>query len=54
MIVKSTLLTGAVIGTEEIVDSTVSNSQSRKRRGLFDVPLTQRSGVRFTAPWGMI
>jgi hypothetical protein len=40
-----------IVGTEEIVDSAVSNPRSRKRRGIFDVPMAQRSGVRFTALW---
>jgi hypothetical protein len=54
MIAKSTQLTGTIIGTEVIVDSVVSNSQSRKRRGLSDILMTLRSGVRFTTPRGMI
>jgi hypothetical protein len=54
MIVMSTQLTGVIVGTEETTDSTVSNPQSKNRRGLFGVPMTRRSGVRFTAPWSMI
>jgi hypothetical protein len=54
MIMRLTQLTGAIAGTEETMDSTVSNPQSRKRRGLFGVSMTRRSGVRFTTPWGMI
>jgi hypothetical protein len=51
MIIRSTQLSEAIVETE---DSTISNPQSRKRRGLFDVPMTRRSGVRFTVPWGTI
>jgi hypothetical protein len=40
--------------TEETADSAVSNPRSRKRRGLFDVPMMRRSGVRFPAPRGTI
>jgi hypothetical protein len=54
MITRSTQLTEEIAGTEETIDSAVSNPQSRKRRGLFGVPVTQRSAVRFTAPRGMI
>jgi hypothetical protein len=54
MITRSTQLTEEIAGTEETIDSAVSNPQSRKRRGLFGVPMTQRSDVRFTAPRGMI
>jgi hypothetical protein len=54
MIVRSTQLTGVIVGIEETTDSVVSNPQSRKRRGLFGVPMTWRSGVRFTAPRGPI
>jgi hypothetical protein len=54
MIAKSTQLIGTIVGTEVIVDFVVSNSQSRKRRGISDVLMTLRSGVRFTAPRGMI
>jgi hypothetical protein len=54
MITRSTQLTGAIIGTKETADSAVSNPQSRKRRGLFGVPMTRRSGVRFTASRGTV
>jgi hypothetical protein len=54
MIVRSTQLTGAIVGTEETVDFAVSNPQSRKRRDIFDILMTGRSGVRFTAPCGTI
>jgi hypothetical protein len=54
MIARSTQLTRSIIGTEENTDSAVSDPHSRKRRGLFGVPMTQRSGVRFTALRGMI
>jgi hypothetical protein len=52
--VNTTQLIGVIVGTEETADSAVSNHQSRKRRGLFRIPMTRRSGVRFTAPRGMI
>ncbi len=35
MIVRSTHLTGAIVGTEETTDSTVSNPQSRKEKRYF-------------------
>jgi hypothetical protein len=54
MIAKSTQRTAVIVGTEETVDSMVSNSRSRKRRGIFNVSMTRRSGVRFTAPRGII
>jgi hypothetical protein len=54
MITRSTQLTEEIAGTEETIDSAVSNPQSRKRRGLFGVLVMQRSVVRFTAPRGMI
>jgi hypothetical protein len=54
MIVRSTQLTGAIAGTEETTDSMLSNPRSRKRRGLFGISMTRRSGVRFTASWGTI
>jgi hypothetical protein len=54
MIMRSTHLTGAIVGTEETADSAVSNPRSRKRRGIFSVPMMWRSGVRFTAPQSMI
>jgi hypothetical protein len=54
MIARSTQLTGVIVGTEETTYSVVSNPQSRKRRCLFDVLMTRRSGVRFSAPWGTI
>jgi hypothetical protein len=40
--------------TEGTADTATSNPQSKKRRVLFSVPMTQRSGVRFTAPHGTI
>jgi hypothetical protein len=54
MIVRSTQLTEAVTRTKEIVDTTASSPQIRRRKGLSDVPMTRRSGARFTIPWGMI
>jgi hypothetical protein len=54
MIARSTQLIGAIIGTEETADFTVSNPRSKKRRCLFDVSITRRSGVRFTALQGTI
>jgi hypothetical protein len=54
MIARSTQLTGVIVGTEETVDFAVSNPRSRKRRGLFDVLMMRRSGVRFTALRGTI
>jgi hypothetical protein len=54
MITRSTQLIEAIVGIEETVDSMVSNPQSRKRRDIFGVPMTWRSGVRFTAPRSMI
>jgi hypothetical protein len=54
MIARSTQLTGTIVGTGETPDSVVSNPQSRKRRCLSSVPMTRRSGVRFTAPRGTI
>jgi hypothetical protein len=50
-IARSTQLSVAIVGIEE---TAVSNPRSRKRRGLFDVLMTRRSAVRFTASWGMI
>jgi hypothetical protein len=40
--------------TEGTADTTASNPRSKKRRGLFSVPMTRRSGVKFTAPHGTI
>jgi hypothetical protein len=54
MITRSTKLTGAIIGTEDTTNSMVSNPQSRKRRCIFNVPMTWRSGVRFIALQGII
>jgi hypothetical protein len=45
MIVRSTQMTGETV---------VSNPRRRKRRGLFDIQMMRRSGVRFTAPRGTI
>jgi hypothetical protein len=44
----------AIARTEGTVDTMASNHQSRMRRGIFDVLMMQRSGLTFTAPWGMI
>jgi hypothetical protein len=40
--------------TEETTDTAASNPRSRKRRDLFDVSMTRKSGVRFTTPHGTI
>jgi hypothetical protein len=53
-ITRSTQLTEAITRTEETVDIMTSNSRSRKRKDLFGIPMTWRSGARFTAPRGMI
>jgi hypothetical protein len=54
MITRSTQLIRVIARTEETMDITASNPQSRRRRGLFDVSMTQRSGARFIAPRGTI
>jgi hypothetical protein len=54
MIVRSTQLTGVIARTEETVNITASGPRSRRRIGIFDVPTTRRSGVRFTTPRDMI
>jgi hypothetical protein len=54
MIVRSIQLTEAIARTEETTDIVASSPQSRRKRGLFSVPTTRRSGAKFTAPWGMI
>jgi hypothetical protein len=54
MIVRPTQLTRVTVGTEETIDSTVNNPRSRKRRGLFGILMTRRSGVRFIASRGTI
>jgi hypothetical protein len=41
----------AITRTEVTTDTVTSNPRSRKRRGIFGVPMTWRSGVRITAPW---
>jgi hypothetical protein len=51
---RSTKLTGVITRTEETTDIAASNPQSRKRRGLFGVPMTRRNGARFTIHQGMI
>jgi hypothetical protein len=48
---RSTPLIGEIV---KITDITASNPQIRKRRGIFGVRTTQRSGVRSIAPWDMI
>jgi hypothetical protein len=53
-IVRSTQLPGVIARTKGTADIMASNPQSRKRRGLFDVLMTRRTGVRFTAPRGTI
>jgi hypothetical protein len=40
MIMRSTQLTRVIVGTEETVDSAVSNPRCRKRRGIFGIPMT--------------
>jgi hypothetical protein len=54
MVVRSTQLIKAFIRTEETTDIMPSSPQSKRRRSLFGVPMTWRSGARFTPPWGMI
>jgi hypothetical protein len=51
--VRSTQLIEAFTRTEETTDI-MPSSPRRKRRRLFGVLMTQRSGARFTAPWDTI
>jgi hypothetical protein len=51
---RSTLLTEAIARTEETVDTAASSPQTRRRRGLFGILVTQRSDTRFTTPGGTI
>jgi hypothetical protein len=47
---RSTQLTEAIARPEEAADTMTSSPQSRRRRGIFGVPMTRRSGAKFTAP----
>jgi hypothetical protein len=53
-IVRSTQLTEAIARTEETADTVASNPRIRRRRCIFGILMMQRSGAKFTAPWGMI
>jgi hypothetical protein len=44
---RSTQLTGEIV---KIIVTVASSPRIRRRRGLSSIPMTQRSGVRFTAP----
>jgi hypothetical protein len=51
MIRRSTQLIREIV---KIVATVTSSAQIKRRRGLFDVPMMWRSGVRFTALQDMI
>jgi hypothetical protein len=51
---RSTQLIEMITRIEETADIAASNPRSRRRRGLFGVPMTRRSGARFTTPRVMI
>jgi hypothetical protein len=50
MIMRSTQLTEVISRIEETVDIMANSPQSRRRRGIFGVLTTRRSGVKFIAP----
>jgi hypothetical protein len=50
MIMRSIQLIEVIARTEETVDIAPNSPRSRRRRGIFGVLTTRRSGVRFIAP----
>jgi hypothetical protein len=48
---RSTL---SIMGTAEITGIVSSNPQIKRRKGLFIIPLMQKSGARFIVPMDMI
>jgi hypothetical protein len=49
MVARLTQLIREIARTEETAGTMASNPQSRKRKGIFGIPMTRRSAVRFTA-----